>query len=34
MAHELDRFCPEQSSLLRPESGIKGLILNIFRKYG
>ena len=28
MAHELDRFGPEQSSLLRPESGIKGMEIN------
>ncbi|XP_046641861.1 all-trans-retinol 13,14-reductase-like [Daphnia pulicaria] len=25
MAHGIERFCPKQSSLLRPESGIKGL---------
>jgi all-trans-retinol 13,14-reductase len=24
MAHGIERFCPKQSSLLRPESGIKG----------
>lgn len=24
MAHDIERFCPKQSSLLRPESGIKG----------